>query len=197
MAATNPEPLELHDEDSLFWQDFSRDTERPAFRRRYRLDAARVAQLDETLALLEAVREEAGVSKADLARHIQTNAVSVPALSWELDVRRIEEPLARCADTIPAAHRSLACRCLGPDTAAELRLANAFEEMLVRQHWQRLVMHSARHEGIRSAAYRCRVLSRPQRLSATMCRSADPPAETTSARRPPAGVTDRREAVRR
>jgi DNA-binding phage protein len=78
--AADREPLELRDEDSLFWQDFSRDMEDPAFRRRYRLDAARVAQLDETLALLEAVREEAGVSKADLARHIQTNAVSVRRL---------------------------------------------------------------------------------------------------------------------
>jgi DNA-binding phage protein len=80
MAAANPEPLELRDEDSLFWQDFNRDMQDVAFRRRYLLDAARVAQLDETLALLDAAREEAGVSKADLARHIQTNAVSVRRL---------------------------------------------------------------------------------------------------------------------
>lgn len=80
MSAADSEPLELRDEDSLFWQDFNRDMEDVAFRRRYLLDAARVAQLDETLALLDAAREEAGVSKADLARHIQTNAVSVRRL---------------------------------------------------------------------------------------------------------------------
>lgn len=55
---------------SLFWDDLAHDLEDPAFLREYIIESMRIATIDGLVNALDAAREEATMSKAELARAI-------------------------------------------------------------------------------------------------------------------------------
>ncbi|MEU2798715.1 helix-turn-helix domain-containing protein [Streptomyces sp. NPDC007117] len=53
---------------SVFWDDLAEDLQDPEFRKEYVLEALRIATIDRLVNDLDAAREEAGLTKSELAR---------------------------------------------------------------------------------------------------------------------------------
>ena len=68
------------DSKSEFWQDFEAGMEDPEFRGEFLRQRARTSALDRIINALEEQREVLGVSKADLARHLQDSPPAVRRL---------------------------------------------------------------------------------------------------------------------
>lgn len=67
-------------EQSLFWDDLSRDLEDPEFLREYVMESVRIATVDRIVNALDDAREAAGLSKAGLARSISAEPASIRRL---------------------------------------------------------------------------------------------------------------------
>lgn len=65
---------------SAFWDDLSRDLEDPEFRREYVAESVRIATLDSLINALEDAREAEGLSKADIARALDTEPATIRRL---------------------------------------------------------------------------------------------------------------------
>lgn len=65
---------------SAFWDDLARDLEDPEFLREYVVESMRIATIDEVVNALDAAREAAGLSKAELARAIQVEPATIRRL---------------------------------------------------------------------------------------------------------------------
>jgi transcriptional regulator with XRE-family HTH domain len=65
---------------SLFWEDLSRNLEDPASLREYILESLRIATIDRLVNLLDEAREGEHLSKAALARAINSNPAVVRRL---------------------------------------------------------------------------------------------------------------------
>ncbi|WP_019873988.1 helix-turn-helix domain-containing protein [Sporichthya polymorpha] len=63
-----------------FWDDLEGDLADPGFRRQYLLESERIATIDRIINQLEEVREQLGMSKADLARAIGRTPESIRRL---------------------------------------------------------------------------------------------------------------------
>ena len=67
-------------EHSVFWDDLAEDLKDPQFLREYVAQSARIATIDRIVSELDAAREAAGLSKAGLARAINTEPATVRRL---------------------------------------------------------------------------------------------------------------------
>jgi len=65
---------------SVFWDDLTQDLEDPQFLREYVAQSIRIATIDRIVNELDAAREEAGLSKAELARAINSEPATVRRL---------------------------------------------------------------------------------------------------------------------
>jgi transcriptional regulator with XRE-family HTH domain len=67
-------------EGGLFWEDLARDLEDPGFLREYIISSIRIAMVDGLVNQLDEAREEANMSKAELARAIGAEPAAVRRL---------------------------------------------------------------------------------------------------------------------
>src|ERR1019366_5841240 len=67
-------------ERSVFWDDLARDLKDPQFLRDYVTESIRIATIDRIVNELDAARDAAGLSKAELARAISTEPATVRRL---------------------------------------------------------------------------------------------------------------------
>lgn len=67
-------------ESSVFWDDLARDLRDPQFLREYVAESVRIATIDRIVNELDAAREAAGLSKAELARAINSEPATVRRL---------------------------------------------------------------------------------------------------------------------
>jgi transcriptional regulator with XRE-family HTH domain len=67
-------------EHSTFWNDLTHDLEDPQFLREYVAQSIRIATIDRIVNELDAARETAGLSKAELARAINSEPAAVRRL---------------------------------------------------------------------------------------------------------------------
>jgi transcriptional regulator with XRE-family HTH domain len=67
----------MTDRQSVFWDDLARDLEDPEFLRDYVVESVRIATVDGVINALDEAREAAGLSKADVARAINSNPAAV------------------------------------------------------------------------------------------------------------------------
>jgi len=67
-------------EHGIFWDDLARDLEDPQFLREYVAQSIRIATIDRIVNELDAAREAAGLSKAELARAINSEPATVRRL---------------------------------------------------------------------------------------------------------------------
>lgn len=65
---------------SLFWDDLERKLENPEFLRAYVIESIRISTVDAILGQLDDVREEIGITKAELARSIGAEPASLRRL---------------------------------------------------------------------------------------------------------------------
>jgi len=63
-----------------FWDDLAEDLKAPEFRHQYLLESERIATIDRIINQLDEVRQELGVSKAELARAIGRTPESIRRL---------------------------------------------------------------------------------------------------------------------
>jgi len=63
-----------------FWDDLARDLEDPEILREYIVESMRMATIDSVINGLDEAREAAGLSKAELARAIQTDPATIRRL---------------------------------------------------------------------------------------------------------------------
>jgi transcriptional regulator with XRE-family HTH domain len=70
----------MKDEPSAFWDDLTRDLRDPEFLREYVAESVRIATVDQIVNELDAARESAGLTKADLARAIGSEPATVRRL---------------------------------------------------------------------------------------------------------------------
>lgn len=98
-----------------FYDDLARDLEDPQFRRAYLLESERIATVDRIINQLDEVRQELGMSKAELARAIGRTPESIRRL---LTAPAINPQLSLVAEMASAlGYRITLC----PMTAAEQR----------------------------------------------------------------------------
>lgn len=64
----------------MFWDDLEKDLEDPEFLRAYVVESMRIATVDRVVDALDVAREEAGLSKAELARAIGASQPSIRRL---------------------------------------------------------------------------------------------------------------------
>lgn len=67
-------------ERSVFWEDLARDLKDPQFLREYVTQSIRIATIDRIVNELDGAREAAGLSKAELARAINSEPATVRRL---------------------------------------------------------------------------------------------------------------------
>lgn len=67
-------------ERSVFWDDLAQDLKDPQFLREYVAESIRIATIDRIVNELDAAREVAGLSKAELARAINSEPATVRRL---------------------------------------------------------------------------------------------------------------------
>lgn len=65
---------------TAFWDDLAQDLEDPEFLRQYVVESMRIATIDEVVNAIDAAREAAGLSKAELARAIQKEPATIRRL---------------------------------------------------------------------------------------------------------------------
>lgn len=65
---------------TAFWDDLAQDLEDPEFLREYVVESMRIATIDEVVNAIDAAREAAGLSKAELARAIQKEPATIRRL---------------------------------------------------------------------------------------------------------------------
>jgi len=63
-----------------FWEDLAQDLQDPEFLREYVKESMRIATIDDVVNRLDQAREEAGLSKAELARAIQVEPATIRRL---------------------------------------------------------------------------------------------------------------------
>lgn len=103
------------DAPSGFWDDLTADLADPAFRQQYLLESERIATIDRIISQLEEVREQLGMSKADLARAIGRSPESIRRL---MTAKSINPQLSLVAEIASALGYRVT---LSPMTAAERR----------------------------------------------------------------------------
>jgi transcriptional regulator with XRE-family HTH domain len=70
----------VHSERSMFWDDLAQDLRDPQFLREYVTQSIRIATIDQIVNELDVAREAAGLSKAELARAINSEPATVRRL---------------------------------------------------------------------------------------------------------------------
>lgn len=70
----------MSSESSLFWDDLARDLEDPDFLREYIVASVRIVTVDRIINALNDAREDAGLTKADLARAINAEPAVIRRL---------------------------------------------------------------------------------------------------------------------
>ena len=65
---------------TVFWTDLQQDLQDPEFRRAYVLETMRISATDDIVNAFDEAREQAGISKADLARAIGMEPASIRRL---------------------------------------------------------------------------------------------------------------------
>lgn len=103
-------------ETSEFWQDFETGMEDPDFRDEFLRHHARTLAVDRIVNALEDQREALGVSKADLARHLQG---SPPAVRRLLTATNPNPTLATLVDVAGALGLRLTLEPIPPDELAD------------------------------------------------------------------------------
>ena len=68
------------DTNTAFWDDLAHDLQDPEFLREYVVESMRIATIDLVVNALDDARESAGLSKADLARAINTEPATIRRL---------------------------------------------------------------------------------------------------------------------
>jgi DNA-binding XRE family transcriptional regulator len=101
-----------------FWEDLAGDLTDPAFARQYLLESERIATIDRIIGQLEDLREQSGLTKAQLARAVGrppesirrlTTAKSVnPALSLVVEMAEVLGYRVTLAPMTPAERRQTA-----------------------------------------------------------------------------------------
>jgi DNA-binding phage protein len=71
---------DIRETPSLFWQDLAQDLEDPAALREYIFESLRIATIDRLVNLLDEAREEENLSKAALARAINSHPAVIRRL---------------------------------------------------------------------------------------------------------------------
>jgi transcriptional regulator with XRE-family HTH domain len=84
-------------EHSTFWNDLTHDLEDPQFLREYVAQSIRIATIDRIVNELDAARETAGLSKAELARAINSEPAAVRRLFSAGQVNPTQGTLAEVA----------------------------------------------------------------------------------------------------
>jgi transcriptional regulator with XRE-family HTH domain len=74
---SNMENTGMDNGQSLFWNDLARDLEDPSFLRHYIVESLRIATVDGLVNALDEAREEAGLTKADIARAVRVEPAVV------------------------------------------------------------------------------------------------------------------------
>jgi DNA-binding phage protein len=119
---------------SEFWQDFESGMEDPEFRDEFLRQHARTLTVDRIVNALEEQRESRGVSKADLARHLQG---SPPAVRRLLTATNPNPTLATLVDVAGALGLRLTLEPIPPGELADAPAVVAQSEV------QRRVARSA------------------------------------------------------
>jgi transcriptional regulator with XRE-family HTH domain len=70
----------MNTEPSVFWDDLAQDLRDPEFLREYVTESIRIATIDRIVNELDAARQAAGLSKAELARAISSEPATVRRL---------------------------------------------------------------------------------------------------------------------
>jgi ribosome-binding protein aMBF1 (putative translation factor) len=65
---------------TAFWDDLAADMKDPELRRHYILESERIAAIDRVINMLDALRQQEGMSKAELARAIERTPETVRRL---------------------------------------------------------------------------------------------------------------------
>ncbi len=87
------------DTDTAFWDDLAHDLQDPEFLRDYVVESIRIATIDLVVNALDDARESAGLSKADLARAINTEPATIRRLFASGQVNPTLGTLAEVAAT--------------------------------------------------------------------------------------------------
>lgn len=101
---------------SAFWDDFESDMEDPEFRDEFLRRHARTLTVDRIVNALEDQRESIGISKADLARHLQG---SPPAVRRLLTATNPNPTLATLVDVAGALGLRLTLEPIPPKELAD------------------------------------------------------------------------------
>lgn len=101
---------------SEFWQDFESGMDDPEFRDEFLRQHARTLTVDRIVNALEEQRESLGVSKADLARHLQG---SPPAVRRLLTATNPNPTLATLVDVAGALGLRLTLEPIPPNEVSE------------------------------------------------------------------------------
>lgn len=101
---------------SEFWQDFESGMDDPEFRDEFLRQHARTLTVDRIVNALEEQRESLGVSKADLARHLQG---SPPAVRRLLTATNPNPTLATLVDVAGALGLRLTLESIPPNEVSE------------------------------------------------------------------------------
>lgn len=100
---------------NAFWDDLAGDLSDPAFRQQYLRESERIATVDRIINQLDDVRQELGLSKAELARAIGRSPESIRRL---MTAKSVNPQLSLVAEIASALGYRVT---LAPMTAAERR----------------------------------------------------------------------------
>lgn len=127
--------------DSAFWEDLASDMEDPEFLREYITESIRISTIDSIMNALDEAREEAGLSKAELARAVGAEPAAVRRLFSKAGMNPTVGTLAEVAaalglrisvEPMPASEREAVTESLRSGHATEAAIEQAW-----RLRWPR------------------------------------------------------------
>ena len=77
---TTTESIHMGDPTKVFWNDLARELEDPEFLRDYIIESVRIQAIDRVMNQIEDARDQAGMSKAELARAINAKPAAIRRL---------------------------------------------------------------------------------------------------------------------
>lgn len=102
---------------TAFWDDLARDLEDPEFLREYVTESMRIATIDAIVNALDAAREAAGLTKAELARAIQAEPATIRRL---FSSDKTNPTLGTLAEVAAALGLRITVEPLGKDERAQV-----------------------------------------------------------------------------
>jgi transcriptional regulator with XRE-family HTH domain len=107
----------MSSERSVFWDDLVDDLADPAFLREYVTESIRITTIDRIVNELDAARESAGLTKAELARAISTEPATVRRL---FSASHINPTLGTLAEVAAALGMRVVLEPLGADDRQQI-----------------------------------------------------------------------------